>query len=176
MVLGPLEIREVLPHRYPFLLVDRIVEMGDMSITGIKNVTVNEPFFEGHFPQKPVMPGVLIIECMAQVAGVLIGKKVHDSYKKLMFLASIESAKFRRTVEPGDQLRIEVLITRFRPSAAKVDGKATVDGAVVAEAELMCAIVDRPGAAGSGGDRPGAVGSGGDRPGSENAGTPDRGN
>jgi beta-hydroxyacyl-ACP dehydratase FabZ len=146
MVLGPLEIRAVLPHRYPFLLVDRIIEMGEMSIAGIKNVTVNEPFFQGHFPERPVMPGVLIVECMAQVAGVLIGKKTPDAHKKLMFLASIENAKFRRTVEPGDQLRVEATITRFRASAAKVTGKATVDGIVVAEAELMCAIVDRPGA------------------------------
>jgi beta-hydroxyacyl-ACP dehydratase FabZ len=145
MLFDLLAIREVLPHRYPFLLVDRILEMTDMSIVGLKNVTVNEPFFQGHFPEKPIMPGVLIIECMAQTAGVLVGKKVVDSYKKLMFLASIENARFRRTVEPGDQLRIEVVITRFRPSAAKIAAKALVDGQIVAEADLMCAIVDKPG-------------------------------
>ncbi len=144
MVLDLLAIREALPHRYPFLLVDRIVELGDMRVVGIKNVTINEPYFQGHFPQKPVVPGVLIIESMAQVAGVLVARKTPDYQKKLMFLASIDSARFRRTVEPGDQMRIEVEITRFRPSAAKVAGKAIVDGQVVAEAELMCAIVDRP--------------------------------
>jgi beta-hydroxyacyl-ACP dehydratase FabZ len=146
MVFDLLAIREALPHRYPFLLVDRIIEMGDMHVVGIKNVTVNEPYFQGHFPQKPVVPGVLIIESMAQVAGVLVAKKTPDSHKKLMFLASIDSARFRKTVEPGDQMRIEVQITRFRASAAKVAGKALVDGQIVAEAELMCAIVDRPGA------------------------------
>jgi beta-hydroxyacyl-ACP dehydratase FabZ len=145
MVFDLLAIREILPHRYPFLLVDRIVEFEGDRIVGIKNVTANEPFFQGHFPEKPVMPGVLIIESMAQVAGVLIGKRVEDSYKKLMLLASIESAKFRRPVEPGDQLRIEAEITNMRRTAAKVTGKAFVDGKLVAEAELMCAVIDRPG-------------------------------
>lgn len=145
MVFDLMAIREILPHRYPFLLVDRIIEFEGDRIVGIKNVTVNEPFFQGHFPEKPVMPGVLIIESMAQVAGVLIGKRVEDSYKKLMLLASIESAKFRRPVEPGDQLRIEAEITNMRRTAAKVSGKAFVDGKLVAEAELMCAVIDRPG-------------------------------
>lgn len=145
MVLDLLAIREILPHRYPFLLVDRIVELEGDRIVGLKNVTANEPFFQGHFPEKPVMPGVLIIESMAQVAGVLIGKRVEDSYKKLMLLASIESAKFRRPVEPGDQLRIEAEITNMRRTAAKVTGRAFVDGRLVAEAELMCAVIDRPG-------------------------------
>ena len=145
MVFDLLAIRDILPHRYPFLLVDRIVELEGDRIVGIKNVSANEPYFQGHFPEKPVMPGVLIIESMAQVAGVLIGKRVEDSYKKLMLLASIEGAKFRRPVEPGDQLRIEAEITNMRRTAAKVMGKAFVDGKLVAEAELMCAVIDRPG-------------------------------
>jgi beta-hydroxyacyl-ACP dehydratase FabZ len=147
MVFDLMAIRGILPHRYPFLLVDRIIEMDGDRIVGIKNVSANEPFFQGHFPEKPVMPGVLIIECMAQVAGVLIGKRVEDSHKKLMLLASIDSAKFRRPVEPGDQLRIEAEITNLRRTAAKVSGKAFVDGKLVAEADLMCAVIDRPGAA-----------------------------
>ncbi len=146
MVFDLMAIRDILPHRYPFLLVDRILELDGNRIVGLKNVTANEPFFQGHFPQKPVMPGVLIIECMAQVAGVLIGKLVEDSHKKLMLLASIDGAKFRAPVEPGDQLRIEAEITNMRRTAAKVTGKAFVDGKLVAEAELMCAVVDRPGA------------------------------
>jgi beta-hydroxyacyl-ACP dehydratase FabZ len=145
MLFDLLAIRDILPHRYPFLLVDRIVELDGDRIVGLKNVSANEPYFQGHFPEKPVMPGVLIIESMAQVAGVLIGKRVEDSYKKLMLLASIENAKFRRPVEPGDQLRIEAEITNMRRSAAKVTGKAFVDGKLVAEAELMCAVIDRPG-------------------------------
>jgi len=144
MVLDLLAIREALPHRYPFLLVDRILEIGETRVVGLKNISINEPYFLGHFPQKPVVPGVLIIESMAQVAGVLVARKTPNYQEKLMFLASIDSARFRRTVEPGDQLRIEVEITRFRSTAAKVAGKAIVDGQVVAEAELMCAIVDRP--------------------------------
>lgn len=145
MVYDLAAIKEILPHRYPFLLVDRILEMGPDHIVGLKNVTINEPFFQGHFPQKAVMPGVLIIECMAQVAGVLIAKRVEDSHKKLLLLASIDGAKFRRPVEPGDQLRIEANLTNLRRTAAKVSGKALVDGKVVAEAELMCAVIDRPG-------------------------------
>lgn len=150
MVLDSLAIRDVLPHRYPFLLVDRILEMDDMRVVGLKNVTINEPFFQGHFPEKPLMPGVLIIEAMAQVAGVLIAKKVDDSQKKLMVLAGIESARFRRTVEPGDQLRIECTITNFRKSAAKINGKVTVDGKLAAEADLLCAVIERPGAGDAG--------------------------
>ncbi len=147
MVFDLLAIKGVLPHRYPFLLVDRIVEFEEMRIVGLKNVTINEPFFQGHFPEKPVMPGVLIVEAMAQVAGVLIGKKVEDAHKKLMLLAAIENARFRKPVEPGDQLRIEAVITNFRRTAAKVSGKALVEGKVVAEADLMCAVIDRPGVA-----------------------------
>jgi beta-hydroxyacyl-ACP dehydratase FabZ len=137
------EIRDILPHRYPMLLVDSILELEEERIVGIKNVTVNEPFFVGHFPEFPVMPGVLVVEAMAQVAGVLVLKQVPDRKNKLVLLASIEQAKFRRPVRPGDQLRIEMKVTKRKASIAKMHGKATVDGVVVAEAELMCVLEDR---------------------------------
>jgi 3-hydroxyacyl-[acyl-carrier-protein] dehydratase len=136
-------IREILPHRFPMLLVDSILELDEERIVGIKNVSVNEPFFSGHFPDFPVMPGVLIVEAMAQVAGVLVLMHIPDRKNKLVLLASIEQAKFRRPVRPGDQLRIEMKVTRRKASVAKMYGQATVDGAVVAEAELMCALADR---------------------------------
>src|SRR5271163_2929568 len=137
------EIRDILPHRYPMLLVDSIVELEEERIVGIKNVTVNEPFFIGHFPEFPVMPGVLVVEAMAQVAGVLVLKSVPDRKNKLVLLATIEQAKFRRPVRPGDQLRIEMKVTKRKASVAKMHGQATVDGVVVAEAELMCKLADR---------------------------------
>src|ERR1700683_3479573 len=137
-------IREILPHRYPFLLVDRIEELEAERIVGIKNVTVNEPFFVGHFPDFPVMPGVLIVEAMAQVAGVLVLKSIPDRHKKLVLLASVEQAKFRRPVVPGDQLRIEMKVTKRKATVAKMYGTATVDGNVVAEAEVMCKLADKP--------------------------------
>src|SRR6202050_2347277 len=118
-------IREILPHRYPFLLVDRIEELEAERIVGIKNVTVNEPFFVGHFPEFPVMPGGLVVEAMAQVAGVLVLKQVPDRKNKLVLLASIEQAKFRRPVRPGDQLRIEMKVTKRKASIAKI-GRAHV--------------------------------------------------
>src|SRR5437667_1689110 len=108
------EIRTILPHRYPFLLVDRIVELTEEGIVGIKNVTANEPFFQGHFPDFPVMPGVLIVEAMAQTAGVLVLKSIPDRHKKLVLLVSIENAKFRRPVVPGDQLRLEMAVVKRR--------------------------------------------------------------
>lgn len=137
-------IREILPHRYPMLLVDSIIELEAERIVGIKNVTANEPFFAGHFPDFPVMPGVLIIEAMAQVAGVLVLKQIPDRHKKLVLLASVEQAKFRRPVFPGDQLRIEMKVTKRKASVAKMYGTATVDGKVVAEAEVMCKLADKP--------------------------------
>jgi beta-hydroxyacyl-ACP dehydratase FabZ len=136
-------IREILPHRYPFLLVDRIEELETERVVGIKNVTVNEPFFAGHFPDYPVMPGVLIIEAMAQVAGVLVLSGIPDRKSKLVLLAGVDGAKFRKPVRPGDQLRIEMKILRSRASMAKISGTATVDGAIVAEAEMLCVLADR---------------------------------
>jgi len=137
------EIRDILPHRYPMLLVDAIVELEEERIVGIKNVTVNEPYFVGHFPEYPVMPGVLVVEAMAQVAGVLVLKSLPDRKNKLVLLASIEQAKFRGKVRPGDQLRIEMKVTKRKSSIAKMHGEATVDGVVVAEAELMCVLQER---------------------------------
>ncbi len=136
-------IREILPHRYPFLLVDAIIELEPERIVGIKNVTVNEPFMQGHFPNYPVMPGVLIVEAMAQVAGVLVLSQIPDRHNKLVLLASIEEAKFRRPVRPGDQLRIEMKVGRRKASVAKMFGEATVNGLVVAEARVMCKLADR---------------------------------
>ena len=137
------EISQLLPHRYPMLMVDRIVEISSDSIVGLKNVTVNEPHFAGHFPGFPVMPGVLIIEAMAQVAGILVGKLAPHTRGKIMFLASVDEAKFRKPVVPGDQLRIEMKMLRLKHTVAKMQGLATVDGQVVAEATLMCKLTDR---------------------------------
>ncbi len=137
-------IRDILPHRYPMLLVDAIVELEEERIVGIKNVTINEPFFAGHFPDFPVMPGVLVIEAMAQVAGILVLMQIPDRHSKLVLLASVEQAKFRRPIVPGNQLRIEMKVTKRKPSVAKMYGTAAVDGAVAAEAELMCKLADKP--------------------------------
>ena len=137
-------IEKILPHRYPFLLIDRITELEDMRVVGIKNVTKNEPHFTGHFPNQAVMPGVLIVEAMAQTAGVLVLHRMEDRSKKLVFLATIEQAKFRKPVVPGDQLRIEVKFLKLKPSVAKMQCEATVDGMKVAEAELVCTLIDKP--------------------------------
>lgn len=134
------EIREILPHRYPMLLVDRILDITGDSIIGIKNVTANEPYFTGHFPNYPVMPGVMIVEAMAQVSGVLVAKLAPHTRGKIMFLASVEDAKFRKPVVPGDQLRIEMKMIRLKTTVAKIKGNATVDGQIVAEAILMCKL------------------------------------
>jgi beta-hydroxyacyl-ACP dehydratase FabZ len=137
------EIRAILPHRYPFLLVDRIVEMDAERIVGIKNVTHNEPFFQGHFPDFPVMPGVLIVEAMAQAAGVLVLSQIPDRDRKLVLLVAIEGARFRRPVVPGDTLRMEMSVIKRKASVAKFAGRATVDGKVVAEVEVMCKLADK---------------------------------
>ena len=137
------EIRDILPHRYPFLLVDRIVELEAERVVGIKNVTANEPHFTGHFPDFPVMPGVLIVEAMAQCAGVLVLKSVPDRHKKLVLLVAIENARFRRPVVPGDTLRMEMKVIKRKASVAKMAGVATVDGAVAAEVEVMCKLADK---------------------------------
>ena len=137
-------IERILPHRYPFLLVDRITEFEeDKRIVGIKNVTANEPFFIGHFPDFPVMPGVLIVEAMAQTAGVLVLSSIPDRENKLVLLVSVDGAKFRRPVVPGDQLRMEMTVIRRKGSVAKMAGKVFVDGHVVAEAEVMCKLQDK---------------------------------
>jgi 3-hydroxyacyl-[acyl-carrier-protein] dehydratase len=145
------DIMKFLPHRYPFLLVDRIVEIDPpQRIVGLKNVTINEQFFQGHFPGAPVMPGVLIIEAMAQVAGVMIYRDMPDEEKsrKLIYFTGIENAKFRRPVVPGDQLRIEMELVNRRSTFGKMAGRALVEGKLAAEAMVMFAIADRPGQAG----------------------------
>src|SRR5271166_696327 len=137
------EIRDILPHRYPMLLVDRILELEAERIVGIKNVTANEPFFDGHFPDFPVMPGVLVVEAMAQVAGVLVLKSIPDRENKLVLLVAVENARFRKPVVPGDTLRMEMRVIKRKASVAKMAGVATVDGVVVAEAEVMCKLADQ---------------------------------
>jgi 3-hydroxyacyl-[acyl-carrier-protein] dehydratase len=142
-VLDVTDIRQILPHRYPFLLVDRIVELEAERVVGIKNVTVNEPFFAGHFPDFPVMPGVLIVEAMAQTAGVLVLKSIPNRDEKLVFLVSVDAARFRKPVVPGDTLRLEMTVIKRKGSVAKMAGRATVDGVLVAEAEVMCKLEDK---------------------------------
>ena len=137
------DIRGILPHRYPFLLVDRIVELEADRIVGIKNITNNEPQFTGHFPDFPVMPGVLIVEAMAQTAGVLVLKSIPDREKKLVLLVAVENARFRRPVVPGDTLRMEMRVIKRKASVAKFAGTATVDGQLVAEVEVMCKLADK---------------------------------
>ena len=136
------EIMNILPHAYPFLLVDRIIEIElGKRIVGIKNVTYNEPFFPGHFPGRPIMPGVLIVEAMAQTAGMLVFKSTADeNQKKPVFFLGMDNVKFRKPVIPGDQLRLEVEITKHRQSIWGFKGKALVDGKLVAEAELLAML------------------------------------
>jgi 3-hydroxyacyl-[acyl-carrier-protein] dehydratase len=137
-------ILSVLPHRYPILLVDRVLEMEPgKRIVAIKNVTINEPVFLGHFPGRPVMPGVLLIEGMAQAGGLLLLHDIPDRQNKLLLFASIEEAKFRRPVVPGDQVRYEIEVLRLRSTYCKLAGKALVDGQLAAEAVLSSAMVSR---------------------------------
>ncbi len=138
------QIKDILPHRYPMLLVDRILEISDERVVGLKNVTANEHFFDGHFPGFPVMPGVLIVESMAQCGGVLALKGIEDRKNKLVFFASIDECRFRSPVVPGDQLRLELDILRKRAGVIKMKGRAFVGERVAAEAVLMCTIADRP--------------------------------
>lgn len=139
------EIMAILPHRYPFLLIDRIVEIDRKTrIVAIKNVSVNEPHFQGHFPDYPIMPGVLMVEAIAQAGGTLLLTEIPDRADKLMVFTGIDNAKFRRPVVPGDQVRIEVKVLQWRSRAVKMLGIATVDGKVVCEATVMCQLVPRP--------------------------------
>ncbi len=144
MIFDTVGIQKILPHRYPFLMVDTIVELERLKrIVGIKNVSINESYFQGHFPGKPVMPGVLIIEGMAQTGGLLLLLEIPDREKKLLYFAAVDEARFRRPVVPGDQLRMEVTVLKYRPTFCKIRGVATVNGNVVAEALLRCMLVDR---------------------------------
>lgn len=145
MTLDINEIQKILPHRSPFLLVDRILELEPRKrIVGIKNVTINEPFFIGHFPGFPVMPGVLVIEALGQTGGILVLREGPEPSEKMVLLAAIEEAKFRRPVRPGDQLRLEVDVLSWRTTFCQMKGNAFVDGQLAAEGLVMCKIVERP--------------------------------
>ena len=138
------EILDFLPHRYPFLLIDRVVEFERAKrLVAIKNVTINEPFFQGHFPGYPIMPGVLVVEAMAQAGGIMLMHDLPDRAEKLVVFTGIERAKFRRPVTPGDQLRIEIDVLSFRPRAGRIAGRALVDGKLACEATLTCQVVPR---------------------------------
>jgi 3-hydroxyacyl-[acyl-carrier-protein] dehydratase len=145
--IGPLDVKQIqgiLPHRYPFLLLDRVVEIDRRKkITALKNVTINEPFFTGHFPAEPLMPGVLIVEAMAQAGATLLLTEIEDRDNKLVVFTGIERARFRRPVVPGDQLRIEVEVLVWKRSVGRMSGEVFVDGKLVAEAIISCVVVDR---------------------------------
>ncbi|WP_267256509.1 3-hydroxyacyl-ACP dehydratase FabZ [Coxiella endosymbiont of Ornithodoros maritimus] len=139
-VMNITDIKKYIPHRYPFLLIDRVIKIEkDKSLVAIKNVTVNEPFFTGHFPVRPVMPGVLIIESLAQAAGILIVKSLNfpEDHKDIYFFAGVDNARFKRVVEPGDQLTLEVKVLKVHRALWKFEGKATVDDQLACKAELM---------------------------------------
>jgi 3-hydroxyacyl-[acyl-carrier-protein] dehydratase len=138
------QIMSLLPHRYPFLLVDRVTEMTrKQRIVAIKNVTINEPHFQGHFPGYPIMPGVLMVEAIAQTGGALLLNEIPDRDSKLMVFTGIDNAKFKRPVIPGDQLRIEVTVLNWRTRAVKMQGVITVEGKIVCEATVTCMVVPR---------------------------------
>ena len=143
------EILAVLPHRYPFLLVDRIIEMEtNARAVGIKNVSVNEPFFTGHFPGNPIMPGVLIVEGMAQVGAALLLSSIPDRSDKLIFFTGIDKCRFRKVVVPGDQIRYELKVLRLKSFVCRMWGEAYVDGLLAAEAEILSAMTNQPGGTG----------------------------
>lgn len=138
------QIQEILPHRYPFLLVDKIIELEPkVRIVGVKQITFNEQFFQGHFPGAPVMPGVLQIEALAQVGAILALREFEDRNSKIPFFSGIDNAKFRRPVVPGDTLTLEVVALRIGSKVFKMRGEAKVDGLITAEAEIMCIVGDR---------------------------------
>jgi len=138
------DILKILPHRYPFLLIDRVLELVRMKkIVALKNVSITDPFFQGHFPDKPIMPGVLVVEAIAQAGGLLLLTEVPNRDEMLMVFTGIEKARFRRPVVPGDQLRIEVEVKAWRVTAARLEGKAYVNGKVAAEATVTCRLVPR---------------------------------
>ena len=133
-----------MPHRYPFLLIDSILDVEPGKVVhALKNVTINEPYFQGHFPEQPVMPGVMILETMAQAGGFLILNSIPNPETKLMYFTAIDKSRFRKVVVPGDQIHFEVSLLKFKLNTCKIAGKAIVDGEVVAESEMMASVVDR---------------------------------
>ena len=144
MILDVREILGILPHRYPFFLVDRVLEASDDKVVALKNVTMNEPFFQGHFPGHPVMPGVLIVEALAQAGGVLAARAASfDAAKQVIYFMAMDKVKFRKPVVPGDQLVLEVVPLRKGGAVWKIRGEAKVEGQVVCEAELLATIASR---------------------------------
>jgi len=149
------DIQKILPHRYPFLLIDRVIDLTPRErIVAIKNVTINEPFFQGHFPNLPIMPGVLIVEAIAQAGGALLLTEVEDRAQKLMLFTGIERARFRRPVVPGDQVRLEVEVKSWRMNAVRMEGKAFVGDKRVAEATVTCQLVHRAATKATNGESP----------------------
>jgi 3-hydroxyacyl-[acyl-carrier-protein] dehydratase len=144
MLMNVVEIQKLLPHRYPFLMIDNVLEIERLKrIVAVKNVTINEAYFQGHFPGQPVMPGVLILEGMAQAGGLLLLLEIPDRENKLLYLAAVDGVRFRRPVVPGDQMRIEVKVLHWRGDFCKIEGRATVNGQLASEATLMCKMIDR---------------------------------